>query len=64
MSTRQVLFALLACVAFGFGYAPFLQHVPPIIIACMGKTDNHPCKLTLAGVEVDGICTSGAAGVG
>jgi hypothetical protein len=38
--------------------------VPPIIIACMGKTDNHPCKLTLAGVEVDGICTSGAAGVG
>jgi hypothetical protein len=54
MSTRQILFALLACVAFG--YAGILSPARPEVIACEGKSLYDPCKVTLAGVEVDGTC--------
>jgi hypothetical protein len=56
------LFAFLACVAFG--YAGILSPGRPELIACDGKTDGNPCKLTLAGVEVDGTCQSRLWGVG
>jgi hypothetical protein len=61
MATRQVLFALLACV--GFGYAIKLP-APPAFTACEGKAADSPCKVTLAGVEVDGICDLIDFGVG
>jgi hypothetical protein len=61
MATRQVLFALLACV--GFGYAIKLP-APPAFTACEGKAADSPCKVTLTGVEVDGICDLIDFGVG
>jgi hypothetical protein len=62
MSTRQILFALFACVAFA--YAGILSPAGPELIACEGKISDDPCKVTLAGVEVDGICEVFLWGVG
>jgi hypothetical protein len=56
------LFALLVCITFA--YAGILSPVRPEVIACEGKSLYDPCKVTLAGVEVDGTCEVTLWGVG
>jgi hypothetical protein len=62
MPTKQVLFEFFACIYLASARAE--ATVDPRLFACDGKSENKPCKVTLAGVEVDGICEIAGWGVG